>query len=327
MKSIISARASRPFSWGAVFAGVAVGAVASMAVLAVGAFITFLFGLSFSLTGFMGLFWFAVSALVGAFVAGNIAVNAQAPVKDDDLSYQAVSKAHATLTGGVTAALLVLFTTFFTITGISSVVGATASVAGSVGSAVGHVVSGTAQSAAKLGANSDFSLDNLPSIQEKLGQINQDDLAKVISNNNDQLDEAQVKAIGNVVAETLKESQQEVKGDIKQINLDNAGDYLKARFEAAKDKLTDDELVARLQRQGLTRDEAVEVQQYLLAEAEKVEQKAEQAVTEAKKALDEAESAARSAARWAALSWLISAFLTFFATLLGARTAASRLRD
>lgn len=325
MMRVISARASRPFSWGAVFAGAAVGAVASMAILAIGAFITFLFGLSFTLTGFMGLFWFALSAIVGAFVAGNIAVNAQAPARHDDLSYNEVSKSHATLTGTVTAALLVLFTTFFTISGIGSIIGTTANVAGSMGSTIGSVIGGTAQTAAALGAGHKFDFSALPDLQKQLSKINENDVAQVIANNDSELNKKEVKAIGNVIKQTLKNSEQKVSTQIKHIDLSNVDDYLKARYEAVKAQLTGDEFIARLQRQGLSRGQAVDVQQYLVKEANEIEQKAEQTVADAKHALKEAESDARSAARWAAISWLISALLTFFATLAGARTAAGRL--
>lgn len=328
MKNIISARASRPFSWGAVFAGVVVGAVASMAILAIGAFITFLFGLSFSLTGFMGLFWFALSAIVGAFVAGNVAVNAQAPAREDNLAYQAVSKAHATLTGGVTAALLVLFTTFFTVSGIGAIVGTTANAVGAVGGAIGNAVGGAAQTAVVAGANSNFNLDDL-SAENTLGNISEEDIAEFVANNNDELNEDQIKAVAGVVKTTLEQSKKQVANDFKnkKITLDNAEEYVKTRYEAVKSQLTDDELIARLQREGLTRAEAVDVQQYLVKQANTIEQETEQAVAKAKEAVEEAEAAARSAARWAALSWLISAILTFMATLAGAHSAAGRIRD
>ncbi|MBV7435616.1 hypothetical protein KRX19_11350 [Cardiobacteriaceae bacterium TAE3-ERU3] len=326
MKSIISARASRPFSWGAVFAGVVVGAVASMAILAIGAFITFLFGLSFSLTGFMGLFWFALSAIVGAFVAGNVAVNAQAPARDDNFAYQVVSKAHATLTGGVTAALLVLFTTFFTVSSIGAIVGTTAN---AVGGAIGNAVGGAAQTAAIAGSNSDFSMDDLPNVKNALGNVSEEDIAKFVANNNDELNEEQIQAIAGVVKSTIEQSKEQVSKDFKnkEITLDNAQEYVKTRYEAVKNQLTDDELITRLQREGLTRAEAVDVQQYLVKQANEIEKEAEQAVAKAKQAVEEAEAAARSAARWAALSWLISAFLTFMATLAGAHSAAGRIRD
>ena len=338
MKSIISARASRPFSWGAVFAGVVVGAVASMAILAIGAFITFLFGLSFSLTGFMGLFWFALSAIVGAFVAGNVAVNAQAPARevnaqapihDSSYAYTAISKAHATLTGGVTAALLVLFTTFFTVSGIGAIVGTTANAVGAVGSAVGNAVGRAAQTDAMAGSNSNFNLDNMPNVQNALGNISKEDIAEFVANNNNELNEDQVQAVAGVVKTTLEQSKEQVSNDFKNqnITLDNAEEYIKTRYEAVKTQLTDDELIARLQREGLTRAEAVDVQQYLVKQANTIEQEAEQAVAKAKHAVEEAESAARSAARWAALSWLISAILTFIATLAGAHSAAGRIRD
>lgn len=328
MKNIISARASRPFSWGAVIAGVVVGAVASMIVLAIGAFITFLFGLSFSLTGFMGLFWFALSALVGAFVAGNVAVNAQAPATTTgNVVYQAITKTHATLTGGVTAALLVLFTTFFAASGISSIIGATASAVGTVGSAVGSAIGTTAQTAAVAGANADFNFDQLPSLEEHLGNISEDEIAEVLSNNTAELSEEQIKAIGNVVAQTVKQSQKSVQRNIQNVRLSNIDDFLQAHFEAAKEKLTDDELITRLQREGLTRAQAIDVQQYIVNQAKEVEQQAQKMVVEAKKALVKTEKAVRSAARWTALSWLISTILTFLATLAGAHSAVARIRD
>ena len=110
----------------------------------------------------------------------------------------------------------------------------------------------------------------------------------------------------------------------------NIDDYAKKRADEVQAVLTGDELVNRLQAQGLSQAQAVEVQQETLTSYQEYRTNTEQAIADARvkmeQTLQAAEEAGRKAALYSGLFWLISTLLTFVASIFGAKTAAANYR-
>ena len=92
-------RLSHRLSWPGVLAGLVMGLVSTLTIIALGTVITALTGLTLTGTGIQAGIWTAIAALVGAYVAGLTAVRASAPSTRNTDGIAAMTHDDATLTG------------------------------------------------------------------------------------------------------------------------------------------------------------------------------------------------------------------------------------
>jgi len=284
---------SRRLSWSGILAGLVMGVVTTLTIIALGTVITALTGLTLSGVGIAAVIWSAIAALVGAYAAGLTAVRASAPATRNSDGIAAMTHDDATLTGLVTAGLLILASTLFATNAASAVLGTTATAGAAAGAAVAQD----------------------PQAQNVIGNISQDDIEALIADNSPNLTREQVSATGNVVGGIVRRAQY----DLGDQDVTTIGDFAKARTDYIKKALSGEQFVTRLERQGLSNAEAREVQTTINNTVNRVE-------TQAQQAAKVAEDNARIAARNTGLSWLLASGLTLLATVMGARSAATTRR-
>ncbi|MDV6374902.1 hypothetical protein [Deinococcus arenicola] len=289
---------SHRLSWRGVLAGLVVGLVSTLSIIALGVVITALTGLSLSGVGIAAAIWTGIAALVGAYLAGLTAVRSNAPASHDGLA--AMTTSDATLVGLVTGSVLVLLTTLFAFNSASRIVGtATSAIGGITGAAA------TATAAAGVGGA------QVPGIQGFFNGISPADVEGLIANNTD-LNQEQVAATSNVVTGIVRRAS----NDLGDVDLTNLGDFAQARVDSVKKALSGPQFVTRLERQGLSNAQATEVQTEINQSVDRIEKQAKQAA-------DNAEKAARTAASTAGWGWLLVAGLTLLAAIMGSRSAAT----
>ncbi|WP_367114294.1 hypothetical protein [Deinococcus sp.] len=275
------------------------GLVTTFTLLALGTVITALTGLTLSGVGIAAAIWSGIAALVGAYVAGLTAVRAAAPTTRNDDGIAAMTHDDATLTGLVTAGMLVLLSTLFALNSVSRLLGTATATAGNLLGAGVTAAAGTAN--AQSGGIQDF-----------VSGINQDDIVELIAGNSEDLNEQQVQATSNVVSGIFRRAQY----DLGKQDLGNITDFAGARVTAIKNALTGEEFVTRLERQGLSAPQAQEVRTVVTTEVDRLEKQAQDIA----KATEDAARTAASTAGWA---WLLASGLTIGASVLGARSAAT----
>ncbi|WP_104990462.1 hypothetical protein [Deinococcus sp. NW-56] len=294
-------RLSRRLSWRGVLAGVVLGLVSTLTVLALGLVITALTGITLTGTGIQAAIWTAIAALVGAWAAGRTAVRASAPSTRNDDGIAAMTPEDASLTGLITGGLLVLLLTY-------TLFGAARSLLGLATSAVSSVV-GTATSAAGNAAQ-DGGVQN--ALQNFISGVDQQDVVDLIAEQSPSLSEEQVDAAANVVTNVFRRSAY----DLGQQDLGTITDFVPARLNAIRNALTGESFETRLERQGLTNAQAQEVRTVITNELNRLERQGQQLA-------ESAEQAARTTARNTGLGWLLAAGLTLLLSWLGARGAAT----
>jgi hypothetical protein len=297
---------SHRLNWAGILAGLVVGLVVQLTLIALGTAITALTGITLTGVGIAALIWLAISVLVAAYAAGLVAVRASAPASVEGTSgIAAMTKDDATLAGLVTGSLLVLLGSLL---GLSALRGATGTATSALGSLVGGTtaVAGAATAGAAQAAQT-------PEGQNIIGNFGQQDVADLIAQASPTLDTAQVNAAANVVGGIVRRAAGDL-GDLGSVT--QLSDFVTRRTDAVKKALTGDELVTRLERQGLSAPQATEVRTSIT-----------QAVDNAQKQLDATAAAteriARSAANTAGWGWLLAAGLTLLLAITGARNAAS----
>ncbi|GGO41054.1 hypothetical protein [Deinococcus humi] len=291
---------SHRLSWRGVLAGLLVGLVSTLTIIALGTVITALTGLTLSGVGIAAAIWTGIAALVGAYLAGLTAVRSAAPATRNEDGIAAMTHDDATLTGLVLGSLLILLTTVFAFNSASRLVGTATNV-------LGTVAGTTATAAGAAGTGS----AQVPGIQNFFNNITPVDVEGLIANNTD-LDQEQVSATANVVTGIVRRAS----NDLGDVDLANIGDFAQARVDSIKQALSGPQFVTRLERQGLTNAQATEVQTEITQSVDRIEKQASQAV-------DNAEAAARTAASTAGWGWLLAAGLTLLASIFGARSAAT----
>ncbi|KEF35271.1 MULTISPECIES: hypothetical protein [Deinococcus] len=294
-------RLSRRLSWRGVLAGVVLGLVSTLTVLALGLVITALTGITLTGTGIQAAIWTAIAALVGAWAAGRTAVRASAPATRNDDGIAAMTPEDASLTGLVTGGVLVLLLT-------STLFGAARSLLGLATNAVSTVAS-TAANAAGAAAQ-DGGVQN--ALQNFIAGVNQQDIADLIAAQSPSLNEAQTNAAANVVTNIFRRSAY----DLGQQDLSTITDFVPARVNAIRNALSGEQFVTRLERQGLSTAQAEEVRTVINNEVNRLEQQAQQLA-------QTAEANARITARNTGLGWLLAAGLTLLLAWMGARGAAT----
>ena len=297
---------SHRLSWRGVIAGLVVGVVVQLTLIALGLVITALTGITLTGVGIAAAIWLAISVLVGAYAAGLVAVRSSAPATLDGTSgIAAMTKDDATLTGLVTGSALVILSTLWGYNALSSVTGAATSALGSVAS----VVPGLANAA----GNGVTQAAQTPQGQDIIAGFGQNDVENLIAQASPDLSQQQVSAAGTVVTGIARRAANDL-GDLSNVN--NIADFVTQRTTSIKKALTGDQFITRLERQGLTQPQATEVQNSItdgINAAEK--QVADTAAA--------TERIARNTASTAGWAWLLAAGLMLLLAITGARNAAS----
>lgn len=328
-------------SWRGVIAGLVMGLMVVMTMIAIALVLSSFIPFDLKGTSIAGGIYAAITAVVSAYVAGYYAIKFSAPeaLFGDGTD---IDPKDATLTGMLTAALIVLLTTFFT---LSSATGILASAGNAVGSTVSTVAK-TAGSVAAAGTSAvgtaavaapDSSIQQLQqkaqeAYQTVSGNISKEDLNALVAKNTQNLNEQQIAATTNVLEEMINATQ----GDVAEMDFTsidtwrNIDDYAKQRMAAIETTLKGPELIARLQQEGLTEAQAIEVRNEVTQSFNEYKLKTEQYIAQAQQTVDQnlqqAEDIARKAALYSGLFWLISTILTFAASTFGARSAAANYR-
>ena len=287
--------------WSGILAGLVMGAVTTMTLLALGTVITALTGITLSGTGIQALIWVALSTLAGAYAGGMTAVRASVPTTYDNDA--AITKEDAGLTGLVTGGLLVLAFTWMLTSGIGSLLGLAGNLAGGIGTAAV-----TATGAAGAAASQS------PTVQDFVSGIQPQDIEYLIADNTD-LTREQTTAASNVVANVFRRAT----NDLGNVSLTNVADVTRKRVEFVQNELSGEQFITRLERQGLSAAQARDVQTEVSQEVTTLQQQA----AETAKA---AEATARQTATYAGLGWLIPAGPILLASRMGAASAAGGVR-
>lgn len=292
---------SRRLSWRGILAGLVMGLVSTLTVIALGLVITALTGITLTGTGIQAAIWTAIAALVGAYAAGRTAVRASAPSTRNDDGIAAMTHSDASLTGLVTGGLLVLLSTLFLFNTARSLLGLATNAVSSVAGAAANAAGAAGEGAAQSGGLQDF-----------VGGIDEQDVANLIADNSPSLNQEQTTAAANVVTGIFRRARY----DLGNQDLGNITDFAGARVNAIKNALTGEQFVTRLERQGLSGAQAEEVRTVVTNEVNRLERQAQQVA-------ETAEATARTTARNTGLGWLLAAGLTLLASTMGARSAAT----
>lgn len=322
-------------SWRGVLAGLIMGLLVVMAMIALALVLSSFLPFDLKGTSIAAGIYAAVTALVSAYVAGHFAIKYSAPeaLFGDGTD---IDQKDATLTGMLTAALIVLLTTFFT---LSSATGILATAGNAVGSTVSTVAK-TAATTATVGATAAGAASQTDGVQQKAqdiyqrvtGDISEEDLQAMVAKNTDNLNQQQIAATSEVIKGMFDKTKGQVANmDFTDMNTwRNLDDYAKQRMAAIEKELKGPALITRLQQEGLTEPQAIEVRTEVQKSFNEYKMKTEQAIAEAKQTAEEklqqAEDVARKAALYTGLFWLISTILTFIASIMGAKGAAANYR-
>ena len=325
-------------SWRGVLAGLVMGLIVVMAMLALALVLSSFLPFDLKGTSIAGGIYAAITALVSAFVAGYFAIKFSAPeaLFGDGT---AIDAKDASLTGMLTAALIVLATTFFTLSSATGILATAGNVVGSTVSTVAKTAGGAvAAGASAVGTSAAAAPEG--AIQQKAqevynqvaGDISREDIDAMIAKNTQNLDEQQLNATGNVLAEIFNKTKSDV-ADMDFTSVDtwrNIDDFAKQRMASIQTTLEGPELISRLQQEGLTEAQAIEVRTEVAQSFNEYKIKTEQTIAQAEQSIDQglaqAEDIARKAALYTGLFWLISTILTFIAATMGARSAAANYR-
>ena len=328
-------------SWRGVIAGLVMGLIVVMAMIALALVLSSFLPFDLKGSSIAGGIYAAITALVSAFVAGYFAIKFSAPeaLFGDGTD---IDPKDASLTGMLTAALIVLLTTFFAMSSATSILATAGNAVGSTVSTVaktagGVVAAGTSAAGTAAVAAPDSTVEKVQQsaqdvYQKVSGNISKEDINALVAKNTQNLNEKQIAATTNVLDDMLNKTKNEVK-EMDFTSIDTwryIDDYAKNRMASIEATLKGPELVNRLQAEGLTEAQATEVRTEVQQSFTEYKVKTEQYVAEAQQTLDnglqQAEEVARKAALYSGLFWLISALLTFIAATMGAKSAAANYR-
>lgn len=328
-------------SWRGVLAGLVMGLIVVMAMVALALVLSSFLPFDLKGTSIAGGIYTAITALVSAFVAGYFAIKFSAPeaIFGDGTE---IDQKDATLTGMLTAALIILFTTFFAMSSATSILATAGNAVGSTVSTVaktaggvvaaGTSAAGTAAIAAPEGTVQQVQQSAQEVYNKVSGNISKEDISAMIAKNTENLNEQQVTATTTVLDDMINKTQADVK-EMDFTSIDtwrNIDDYAKQRMASIETTLKGPELINRLQAEGLSEAQANEVRTEVQQSFNEYKMKTEQTIAQASQTVDQglqqAEDIARKAALYSGLFWLISALLTFIAAVMGAKNAATNHR-
>lgn len=346
LMTVVTRPTPRRPSWRGILAGLLMGIIVAMAMTALALILGSFLSLDLQGAGITAGIYATLTALLSAFVAGHFAVKASAPevLFGDGTD---INPKDATLTGILTAATIIVVTSYLTMSGATNLIRGAGNVAGSVASGTATAVTGTAGAITGVAASGGAGLAGLAS-QTQLGEeakrtydqvtgnIERKDIEQVVAKNLEGIDQAQVSATSAVIEEMFKEVSQDIRQDIKGLDLTNLDTWknldvlAKDHMARIEQMITGNEFVQRLQAQGLTEEQAIQVRNEIQTTYTEYKAQTEAKINETRAKLEQgvedAKQAARKAAMYAGLLWLISAALTFIASIFGARSAAAKYR-
>lgn len=325
----------RRTSWRGVFAGLVMGLIVVMAMIALALMLSSFLPFDLKGTSIAAGIYAAVTSIVSAFVAGYFAIKFSAPEALFGNGTD-IDPKDASLTGMLTAALIVLLTTFFAMSSATSILATAGNAVGSTVSAVAK----TAATTATIGATAAGVASQSEGVQQKAqevyqrvsGDISEADIQEMVAKNTQNLNEQQIAAASNVIKDMFAQTKSQVSDmDFTDLNTwRNIDVYAKQRMEAIETMLKGPELITRLEQEGLTEAQAIEVRTEVQQSFNEYKVKTEQYIAEAKQTaeqkMQQAENVARKTALYTGLFWLISALLTFIASMVGAKNAAATYR-
>lgn len=322
-------------SWRGVVAGLVMGLIVVMAMIALALVLSSLLPFDLKGSSIAGGIYAAITALVSAYVAGYFAIKYSAPeaLFGDGTD---IDPKDATLTGMLTGALIILLTTFFAMSSATSIL----SMAGNVVGSTVSTVAKTAATTATVGATAAGAASQSNSVQQKAeevyqrvsGDISKEDVQAMVAKNTQNLNQQQIAAVSNVIKDMFDQTKAQVNNmDFTDLNTwRNIDVYAKERMASIEETLKGPEIITRLQQQGLTQTQALEVRTEVQQSFNEYKVKTEQYIAEAKQMaeqrMQQAEDVARKTALYTGLFWLISALLTFIASTIGAKNAAANYR-
>lgn len=322
-------------SWRGVVAGLVMGLIVVMAMIALALVLSSLLPFDLKGSSIAGGIYAAITALVSAYVAGYFAIKYSAPeaLFGDGTD---IDPKDATLTGMLTGALIILLTTFFAMSSATSIL----SMAGNVVGSTVSTVAKTAATTATVGATAAGAASQSNSVQQKAeevyqrvsGDISKEDVQAMVAKNTQNLNQQQIAAVSNVIKDMFDQTKAQVNNmDFTDLNTwRNIDVYAKERMASIEETLKGPEIITRLQQQGLTQTQALEVRTEVQQSFNEYKVKTEQYIAEAKQMaeqrMQQAEDVARKTALYSGLFWLISALLTFIASTIGAKNAAANYR-
>ena len=322
-------------SWRGVVAGLVMGLIVVMAMIALALVLSSLLPFDLKGSSIAGGIYAAITALVSAYVAGYFAIKYSAPeaLFGDGTD---IDPKDATLTGMLTGALIILLTTFFAMSSATSIL----SMAGNVVGSTVSTVAKTAATTATVGATAAGAASQSNSVQQKAeevyqrvsGDISKEDVQAMVAKNTQKLNQQQIAAVSNVIKDMFDQTKTQVNNmDFTDLNTwRNIDVYAKERMASIEETLKGPEIITRLQQQGLTQTQALEVRTEVQQSFNEYKVKTEQYIAEAKQMaeqrMQQAEDVARKTALYTGLFWLISALLTFIASTIGAKNAAANYR-
>ncbi|WP_182407586.1 hypothetical protein [Psychrobacter sp. GP33] len=322
-------------SWRGIFAGLVMGLIVVMAMIALALILSSFLPFDLKGTSIAAGIYAAVTSIVSAFVAGYFAIKFSAPeaLFGDGTD---IDPKDASLTGMLTAALIVLLTTFFAMSSATSILATAGNAVGSTVSAVAK----TAATTATIGATAAGAASQSEGVQQKAqevyqrvsGDISEEDIQAMVAKNTQNLNQQQIAATSSVIKDMFSQTKSQVSNmDFTDLNTwRNIDVYAKQRMEAIEKMLKGPELITRLEREGLTEAQAIQVRTEVQQSFNEYKMKTEQYIAEAKQTaeqkMQQAENVARKTALYTGLFWLISALLTFVASMVGAKNAAATYR-
>lgn len=322
-------------SWRGVVAGLVMGLIVVMAMIALALVLSSLLPFDLKGSSIAAGIYAAITALVSAYVAGYFAIKYSAPeaLFGDGTD---IDPKDATLTGMLTGALIILLTTFFAMSSATSILSTAGNVVGSTVSTVAK----TAATTATVGATAAGAASQSNSVQQKAeevyqrvsGDISKEDVQAMVAKNTQNLNQQQIAAVSNVIKDMFDQTKAQVNNmDFTDLNTwRNIDVYAKERMASIEETLKGPEIITRLQQQGLTQTQALEVRTEVQQSFNEYKVKTEQYIAEAKQMaeqrMQQAEDVARKTALYSGVFWLISALLTFIASTIGAKNAAANYR-
>lgn len=322
-------------SWRGILAGLLMGLVVLMAMMALALVLSSFLPFDLKGSSIAAGIYAAVSAVISAFVAGYFAVKGSAPeaLFGDGTD---IAPKDASLTGMLTAAAIIALSTIFAFNSATSILSGASKAVGSTVSAVANTtatVAGAGASAVGAASNDGGLKQQAQAMYNKVaGDVDRKDIEKLVAKNTDNLNQQQVAATTDVVEEIFNQTKAEAK-ELDYTDLDtwrNIDEIAKQRLAGVEKTLTGPEFIARLEDKGLTQPEAEQVRTEVATSFNEYKAETEKAIAEAKAKTEEglakAEETARKAALYSGLFWLISALLTFLASMMGARKAAANYR-
>ncbi|WP_299221223.1 hypothetical protein [uncultured Psychrobacter sp.] len=328
-------------SWRGVLAGLIMGLLVVMAMIAIALILSSFIPFDLKGTSIAAGIYAAITALVSAYVAGYFAIKYSAPeaLFGDGTD---VDQKDATLTGMLTAALIVLVTTFFTLSSATGILATAGNTVGGTVSTVAKTAGGVAAAGTSAASTAAIAAPDstVTQVQQKAqevyqtvsGNISKADISAMVAKNTQDLNDQQIQATTNVLDEMINETKTDVT-DMDFTSIDtwrNIDEYAKQRMASIEQTLKGPELINRLQQEGLSEVQATEVRSEVVQSFNEYKTKTEQYIAQAQQTVDQnlqqAEDVARKAALYSGLFWLISTILTFIAATMGAKSAATKHR-